>query len=38
MILPAPMWFNITDLVLAYIPMAFLAAKLSSPQALSLQK
>ena len=24
--LPAPMWFNITDLVLAYFPMAFLAA------------
>jgi len=22
--LPAPMWFNITDLVLAYIPMAYL--------------
>ena len=37
MILPAPMWFNITDLVLAYIPMAFLAAKLGSPQASSLQ-
>jgi hypothetical protein len=36
MILPAPMWFNITDLVLAYIPMAFLAAKLASgPQASS---
>lgn len=28
MILPAPMWFNVTDLALAYIPMAFLAAKL----------
>ncbi len=38
MILPAPMWFNITDLVLAYIPMAFLAAKLGSgTQASSLQ-
>jgi MFS family permease len=23
--LPAPMWFNITDLVLAYLPMAWLA-------------
>ena len=22
-VLPAPIWFNITDLVLAYIPMAF---------------
>ncbi|MBA5791613.1 hypothetical protein H1R17_10340 [Flavobacterium sp. xlx-214] len=22
--LPAPMWFNVTDLVLAYIPMAYL--------------
>lgn len=26
--LPAPMWFNITDLVLAYFPMAFLAARI----------
>ena len=26
--LPSPMWFNVTDLVLAYIPMAYLAAKL----------
>jgi hypothetical protein len=24
-VLPAPMWFNITDLVLAYLPMAWLA-------------
>ena len=28
--LPAPMWFNITDLVLAYIPMAWLGGKLGS--------
>lgn len=28
--LPAPMWFNITDLVLAYFPMAFLAALIGS--------
>jgi hypothetical protein len=28
-ILPAPTWFLITDLVLAYIPMALLGAKLS---------
>lgn len=28
--LPAPMWFNITDLVLAYFPMAFLAARMGS--------
>ena len=35
MVLPAPMWFNITDLVFAYIPMAFLAAKLVKPQAPS---
>lgn len=27
--LPAPMWFNITDLVLAYFPMAFLAARMA---------
>lgn len=35
MVLPAPMWFNITDLVFAYIPMAFLAAKLVTPKASS---
>lgn len=28
--IPAPMWFNVTDLALAYIPMAFLAGKLGS--------
>ena len=28
--LPAPMWFNVTDLFLAYIPMAWLAWKLVS--------
>lgn len=28
--LPAPMWFNITDLVLAYFPMSYLAIKLAS--------
>ena len=27
--LPAPMWFNITDLALAYLPMAWLGFKLS---------
>ena len=27
--LSAPMWFNITDLVLAYIPMAWLGGKLA---------
>jgi len=25
--IPAPMWYNIIDLVFAYIPMAYLAAK-----------
>lgn len=25
--IPAPLWFNITDLVLAYIPMAWLAGR-----------
>jgi TctA family transporter len=24
-VLPAPLWFNVTDLVLAYFPMVFLA-------------
>jgi hypothetical protein len=28
--IPAPMWFNITDLTLAYIPMAFIGGKLGS--------
>lgn len=31
--LPAPMWFNITDLVLAYFPMAFLAARMGTRKA-----
>ena len=26
--LPAPLWFNIVDLVFAYIPMAYLGAKI----------
>jgi hypothetical protein len=26
--LPSPLWFNITDLLLAYIPMTYLAIKL----------
>ncbi len=26
--LPSPLWFNITDLALAYIPMAFIGGKL----------
>ncbi|OQA07190.1 MAG: hypothetical protein BWY67_01789 [Bacteroidetes bacterium ADurb.Bin397] len=28
--IPAPMWFNITDLVIAYIPMAVAGGKLGS--------
>jgi hypothetical protein len=24
MLLPSPLWFNLTDLILAYFPMAFL--------------
>ena len=28
--LPAPVWFNISDLLLAYIPTAFLAYKLAN--------
>lgn len=27
--LPAPMWYNVTDLVLAYIPMAYLGGKMA---------
>ncbi|MFN5910310.1 MAG: hypothetical protein ACK45H_03150 [Bacteroidota bacterium] len=29
-IVPSPLWFTITDLTLAYIPMAFIAGKLAS--------
>lgn len=28
--IPAPMWFNVTDLVLAYIPMGWLAGKIAT--------
>lgn len=28
MMIPAPLWFNVLDLVVAYIPMAYLAGKL----------
>jgi hypothetical protein len=28
--LPAPMWFNVTDLVFAYFPMSYLGIKLAS--------
>ncbi|MFD1553722.1 hypothetical protein DNU06_09985 [Putridiphycobacter roseus] len=28
--LPSPLWFNITDLALAYLPMAWLGGKLGS--------
>jgi len=29
MMLPAPMWFNVTDLVLAYFPMGYLGWKIT---------
>lgn len=29
-LLPAPMWFNVVDLVLAYIPMAYLGGKIGA--------
>lgn len=28
--LPAPMWFNVLDLVLAYLPMAYLGGKMAT--------
>jgi hypothetical protein len=31
--LPAPMWYNVTDLVLAYIPMAYLGGKMALKKA-----
>jgi len=33
MILPAPAWFNATDLLLAYFPMAWLGGRLAMPKA-----
>jgi hypothetical protein len=30
MMIPAPMWFNVLDLVVAYIPMGYLGGKLAS--------
>jgi hypothetical protein len=30
LMLPSPLWFNITDLVLAYVPMTFLAIKIGN--------
>jgi hypothetical protein len=29
MILPSPLWFTLTDLLLAYLPMAWLGIKLA---------
>ncbi len=31
--LPSPLWFNVIDLVLAYIPMAYLGGKLMNKEA-----
>jgi hypothetical protein len=31
LVLPSPLWFTFTDLILAYFPMAFLALKMSKP-------
>lgn len=30
--LPAPMWYNSVDLILAYIPMAWIGGKISNPR------
>ncbi len=35
MALPAPLWFNVTDLLLAYFPMALLGAKLAGARSQS---
>lgn len=35
MALPSPLWFNVSDLLLAYFPMAFLGAKLAGASAQS---
>jgi len=31
MMLPSPLWFSLTDLILAYIPMGYFAGKLVGP-------
>ena len=33
--LPSPLWFTLTDLVLAYLPMGYLAGKLAGKKELS---
>ncbi len=35
MILPSPLWFSITDLTLAYLPMAYIAGKLGIKKGVS---
>lgn len=32
MMLPSPLWFTLCDLLLAYLPMAWLATKLAGPE------
>ncbi|MBY0424981.1 MAG: hypothetical protein K2Q22_05025 [Cytophagales bacterium] len=31
LMIPSPLWFNVIDVVFAYLPMAFFASKLLSP-------
>lgn len=35
--IPAPVWFNVTDLVFAYLPMAWLAGRLANKKSNNLQ-
>jgi hypothetical protein len=37
-ILPSPLWFNITDLCLAYLPMAWLGYLIGRRKAAGLSK
>lgn len=37
-LIPAPVWFIVTDLVLAYVPMSWLAIKFSAARSERLQK
>jgi len=30
--LPAPMWFNVVDIALAYIPMAWIGGRCAMPK------
>jgi len=38
LMLPSPVWFTLTDLVIAYLPMGYLAGKLAARQGVVSEK